>query len=69
MLITSSSASVSFSTYLNIKDEDYYVIESSMVIMSIEELKLEEVVFGEEFGYSSIRQAREDFRRLVLTKM
>lgn len=42
------------------------MIQSLMVVMTFDELKLEEVVPSEEFGYSTISQARAEFRRLVL---
>lgn len=55
--------------FLDIKDANYYVIQSLMIITSFDELKLEVAILAEEFGYRTINQAREDFRRLVLTRM
>lgn len=40
-----------------------------MIVMSLQELKLEEEVLSEEYGYNSIPQARNEFRHLVLTRM
>lgn len=40
-----------------------------MVVMSFDELKLEEAVISQEFGYSTISQACEDLRRLVLIRV
>lgn len=40
-----------------------------MFMKSFNEWKMEEVDLKEEFNYSSISQARSDFRKLVLTRM
>lgn len=40
-----------------------------MIMTLFDELKLEEAILAEEFGYKSVAQARADFRRLVLTRM
>lgn len=55
--------------FLNIKNVDYYVFQSLMIIMSFNDVTLEEAILTEEFGYRMISQARADFRRLMLTRM
>lgn len=40
-----------------------------MIIQSLNDLKVEEAILKEEFKFFSIRQARDDFHLLVLTRM
>lgn len=47
-------------------DANYYVMQSLMVVLSFNDLKIEEVVLNKEFGYPNISHARANFRRLVL---
>lgn len=55
--------------FLDIKGADYYVMQSLMIVISFYELKLEEAILAEEFGYSYISQVHTDFRWIVLTHM
>lgn len=55
--------------FLDIKDVDYYVMKSLMIVMTFDELKIEEVILSEEFSYSIINQTCTEFCRIVLIRM
>lgn len=65
----SHSLTIRLRLFLDIKETKYYIMESLMINMPMKELKVEEAVLNDDFGFISIHQACEEFRHLVPTRM
>lgn len=68
-ILTPESCNLAICLYLDIKDNECQVMESLMVMLPISQLKLEEALLSEEFGFINIAQARREFLLFMLTKM